>query len=197
MLAGNHQSFEKLAHLGDLRRRSLVDSGRRTCASSESNARRRIICTIEYFAGHFYLGPDSHPLVAILTEEGIPSDGKADVTNRREVLDFVAAGPLPAEDADEDVIAEAERQLERITAPVSDQEAKLLATAFGSDNCYGLAWTLLHLIETAPGARTARYTRDPANVWVQLLNSRVGMVAGGHQVCDSRREDFVRGAVGM
>jgi hypothetical protein len=39
-------------------------------------------------------------------------------------------GTLP-EDAADDVIAEAQRLLERIVPPLSDQEAELLATAFG------------------------------------------------------------------
>ena len=49
----------------------------------------------------------------------------------------------------------------------------LIATVFGPDDCYGLAWTLLHLIETAPGALTARYGQNSENSWVQLLNARV------------------------
>ncbi|MEU0382903.1 hypothetical protein [Streptomyces chartreusis] len=52
-----------------------------------------------------------------------------------------------------EVISETQRLLERIPKPVTDDEAQALATLFGPDNCFGLAWTLLHLIETAPGAR--------------------------------------------
>ncbi len=92
---------------------------------------------------------------------------------RQEVEKFVVAGPLPSEDASEQEIAEAQRLLERITAPVTDEEAQLLATAFGDDNCYGLAWTLLHLIETAPHARNTRYRTGIGGTWVDLLNARV------------------------
>jgi hypothetical protein len=92
---------------------------------------------------------------------------------RPEVADLVRAGPFPSEEAGQEGIAEAQRLLERITGPVSDEEAQLLATTFGPDTFYGLSWTLLHLIETAPGARTASYPHDSGNPWVQLLNSRV------------------------
>jgi hypothetical protein len=92
---------------------------------------------------------------------------------RQEVEDLVSAGPFPNEDADEDQIAETQRLLEQVPAPVSDAEAQLLATIFGPDDCYGLSWTLLHLIETAPGARTASYPADTDNPWVELLNRRV------------------------
>jgi hypothetical protein len=92
---------------------------------------------------------------------------------RREVEDLVNAGPLPSEEASEEEIAETQTLLERIAAPVSDEEAQVLTAAFGPDNCYGLSWTLLHLIETAPGARTANYPQNSDNRWVELLNSRV------------------------
>lgn len=92
---------------------------------------------------------------------------------RRGVQELVDAGPVPSEDADAEVIAEAERLLERVVAPVTDHEAQCLVLAFGDDDCYGLAWTLLHLIETAPGAQTAKYSVNGDNMWVTLLNARV------------------------
>ncbi|MFE8986854.1 hypothetical protein ACFYMI_03380 [Streptomyces collinus] len=92
---------------------------------------------------------------------------------RREVADLVMAGPLPDEDAEVEAISEAQRLIERISKPVTDDEAQALATLFGPDNCFGLAWTLLHIIETAPGASGAQYTERTDNEWVQLLNARV------------------------
>ncbi|MEY9845236.1 hypothetical protein [Streptacidiphilus sp. MAP5-3] len=97
---------------------------------------------------------------------------------RREVEDFVSAGPIPSEDASDEEIDRCGEQLKRITPPVSDDEAQALATAFGPDDCFGLAWTLLHLIETAPGAATADYQRDPDNYWVKRLNARVENTRG-------------------
>jgi hypothetical protein len=52
---------------------------------------------------------------------------------------------LLAEDAIAD-LEQRERLLHAIARPVSDEEAQLLVTCFGNDNCFGLAWTLLHLV---------------------------------------------------
>ncbi|MEW2417824.1 hypothetical protein AB0953_29475 [Streptomyces sp. NPDC046866] len=57
----------------------------------------------------------------------------------------LAARPAPAEDIDR-----RERQLTAISRRVTSEEAAALATCFGPDDCYGVAWTLVHLIETAP-----------------------------------------------
>ncbi|GGU65769.1 hypothetical protein GCM10010274_63010 [Streptomyces lavendofoliae] len=100
---------------------------------------------------------------------------------RREVEDLIGAGPLPSEDASEEEIAEAQRLLDNITAPVSDEEAQALSACFGPDNCYGLSWTLLHLIETAPGAQSASYSRNVENLWVQLLTARVEAARGNRE----------------
>ncbi|NSC21964.1 hypothetical protein FM076_12445 [Streptomyces albus subsp. chlorinus] len=93
---------------------------------------------------------------------------------RLEVEELVRSGPLPSEEATEEEIAQAQHLLDRITPPVSDEEAQALTAAFGPDDCYGLSWTLLHLIETAPHARDARYRGNATNTWVQLLNARAG-----------------------
>jgi hypothetical protein len=100
---------------------------------------------------------------------------------RREIEDLIDAGPLPSEDASEEEIAGAQWLLENITAPVSDEEAQALAVCFGPDNCYGLSWTLLHLIETAAGAQNARYSRNVENPWVQLLTARVEAARGNRE----------------
>lgn len=75
---------------------------------------------------------------------------------RREVRDFIALGVLPSEDLEPDEILEAAVRragnlLDRIERPVSDEEAEALADCFGSDECFGLAHTLRHTIETSPG----------------------------------------------
>ncbi|MFF5455919.1 hypothetical protein ACFY40_32510 [Streptomyces sp. NPDC012950] len=70
---------------------------------------------------------------------------------RPEVRTFTADGPLPDQDADEEEIARRAEQLEAVPAPVTPEEARALAACFGPDDCYGVAWSLLHLVETAPG----------------------------------------------
>ena len=92
---------------------------------------------------------------------------------RPEVSEFVALGPLPAASASEEVIARHERSLASIQGPVSDDEAALLITSFGPDDCYGVAWTLLHLIESAPGGvPVAAEPALDANEWLRRLWAR-------------------------
>lgn len=74
------------------------------------------------------------------------------------VRDFVNLGTLPSErdeptDALEEAVERAGALLDLIERPVTDEEANALAECLGEDLCFGLAWTLLHLIETAPSAR--------------------------------------------
>jgi hypothetical protein len=67
---------------------------------------------------------------------------------------LAALGPLPAsDDADADQLDEYQQLLDGLEPPVSDAEAEVLIDLFPPhrDDCYGLAWTLVHLVETAPG----------------------------------------------
>lgn len=92
---------------------------------------------------------------------------------RKEVEDLVALGPLPDESAEEDQLATHQTLLCKIAPPVSDEEAALLLELFGPDDCYGLAWTLLHLIESASGGLPL--TAEPSNgdtQWLHLLWER-------------------------
>ena len=98
---------------------------------------------------------------------------------RQEVTDLVRFGSLPSEDGGEQQINEAETLLARVPKPLTDEEATALVEVFGPDDCFGLAWTLLHLIETAPSARTAVYHRGDNNPWIRLLNDRVSSASGG------------------
>ena len=92
---------------------------------------------------------------------------------RESVRTFVAAGPLPDEDATAEEIDRRSDQLDAIMRPVSDEEAALLLTTFGKDECYGVAWTLLALIETAPNVAVADQPGDDANEWIRMLWRRV------------------------
>ncbi|MFB9413943.1 hypothetical protein [Dactylosporangium matsuzakiense] len=70
-------------------------------------------------------------------------------------------GKLPSERGEptvalEEAVERAGALLDRIERPVTDEEAEALADCFGDDLCFGLAWNLLHLIETAPSARTSQ-----------------------------------------
>jgi hypothetical protein len=91
---------------------------------------------------------------------------------RRAVQDLVNAGPFPSEEATVEEIERTQRLLEVVTAPVSDEEAQMLLVTFGPDGCFGMAWTVLHLIETAPSALVADYSQNADNYWVRLLEKR-------------------------
>jgi hypothetical protein len=95
------------------------------------------------------------------------------MTVRKAVEDFVRLGPLPDSNASEESIALHQVHLQRIKRPVTDEEAALLLGSFGSDDCYGLAWTLLHLIESAPNGIPIKYKPSHSdNEWVRLLWDR-------------------------
>ena len=92
---------------------------------------------------------------------------------RPEVLAFAALGPLPAESSDEQLIAEHQFRLEQVTRPVSGEEASVLIDLFGVDECHGLAWSLVHLNESAPGAGPLKSrAEDTDNDWHRRLWAR-------------------------
>ncbi|WP_406043141.1 hypothetical protein OG799_03825 [Micromonospora sp. NBC_00898] len=94
---------------------------------------------------------------------------------RSEVEAFARLGPLPAEGDDSETdeqFEERTRLLHAIGSPVTDEEARLLASCFGVDNCFGLAWTLLHLAESAPSSVATVAPAPGANQWLVLLWNR-------------------------
>ncbi|MGW3397402.1 hypothetical protein [Streptomyces hydrogenans] len=91
---------------------------------------------------------------------------------RPEVQTFVADGPLPDWDAGEEEIERRVEQLEAIQKPVTEEEARALVACFGPDDCYGVAWTLLHLIETGPNPVLTASPGPDANEWHQRLHNR-------------------------
>lgn len=70
---------------------------------------------------------------------------------RPEVARLALLGRLPAElDVSEDDLHERETLLEALEGPVSVAEQKLLLPLLGEDDCYGLAWSIVTLVESAP-----------------------------------------------
>jgi hypothetical protein len=96
------------------------------------------------------------------------------MTIRNEVRYFSTLGQLPDENSSEDALLVLQKALQDIKPPVSREEAELLISSFGSDDCYGLAWTLLHLIESAPGGPPLPSTRPSpeSNEWLLRLWDR-------------------------
>lgn len=52
-----------------------------------------------------------------------------------------------------------------------------MVSLFGQDSCFGLAWSLLHLIETSPNWPLSDVLSNCSNEWVLRLRDRA--VAGG------------------
>ncbi|MFJ9248623.1 hypothetical protein [Streptomyces sp. NPDC101776] len=93
---------------------------------------------------------------------------------RAEVRTFLTDGPLPDWDASEEEIDRRARQLDAIPKPVTGEEAQALVSCFGPDDCYGVAWTLLHLIETGPDPVLTVRPAPDANEWQRRLYERAG-----------------------
>jgi hypothetical protein len=96
---------------------------------------------------------------------------------RPEVQAFIAYGPLPDYGSSEEEIERRSSQLDAILRPVTGEEARALVGCFGPDDCYGLAWTLLHLIETGPNPVLTGRPAPDANEWLHRLWARA--VNGG------------------
>lgn len=97
------------------------------------------------------------------------------MTIRASVVEFANKGSLPSsDDAKESALKEQQDLLHAITPPVTAEEAKLLMQCFGPDDCFGLAWTLLHLVESARGEVPLPKERPPpsANLWLLELWDR-------------------------
>lgn len=92
---------------------------------------------------------------------------------RKSVSDLISMGPLPSEDSsDINLIQKYQDILHSIHLPLSDEEALRLVSLFGSDESYGLAWTLLHLIETSGKIFTRNEMAGKVNPWIERLISR-------------------------
>jgi hypothetical protein len=69
----------------------------------------------------------------------------------------------------------------RFSRPATAEEATALVACFGPDDCYGVAWTLLHLIETGPNPVLTTKPASDANEWHDRLRRRAvngGLVPG-------------------
>lgn len=87
------------------------------------------------------------------------------------IQSLVQLGPLPSSvDATVPILKEFESHLAQVKAPIDDDDARALVTLFGPDDCFGLAWSLVHLIETAPGWPLKECLQGAKNRWIELLS---------------------------
>lgn len=97
---------------------------------------------------------------------------------RPEIRRLVDLGKLPSEDdGDIDMLRKYEVEYRAIKRPVTDEEAVALLGLFGEDGCFGLASSLMHLIETAPGWPIKEHLVDSTNPWVPEMRNRA--IRGG------------------
>ncbi len=98
---------------------------------------------------------------------------------RPEIANLIHLGTLPSErGASLERIQQFEQCYRAVSRPVSDEEARALVTLFGNDGCFGLASSLVHLIETAPGWPLVDCLANTNNEWVVELRQRA--IRGGH-----------------
>lgn len=89
------------------------------------------------------------------------------------IKELVMIGPLPSS-VNPDVVKLEKIQtlLAKIEQPISNDDARVLVNLFGSDDCFGLAWTLLHIIETAPDWPLNDVLDKTTNEWTNRLKQR-------------------------
>ena len=90
------------------------------------------------------------------------------------ILKLVQLGPLPSSDlASDALLQKVEGLLSSVQKPIADDEAAALARLLGPDDCFGLGWTLVHLIETAPGWPIEAALEGLSGEWAELLRQRI------------------------
>jgi len=98
---------------------------------------------------------------------------------RQEIIELIEHGTLPpSKGADVNWLKRHEELMNRVARPVTDEEACALAKLFGPDDCFGVAWSLVHLIETAPGWPLPSCLAASNNEWIRVLRNRADR---GHQ----------------
>lgn len=113
------------------------------------------------------------------------------MTVRQPITDILATGQLPdLHNSTYDEIQRAEDLLNQMEKekPVTGEKAAALVTVFGPDDCFGLAWTLLHIMETAPGVGADEYLAHSDNYWVHMLRNRREFAQSSHSRAYSRHQ---------
>ena len=93
------------------------------------------------------------------------------------IIKLIELGPLPSSKNPDDLLLEKiQSLLSNIKKPITDDEARALVKLFGPDECFGLAWSLLHSIETAPGWPLSDVLNQDIikdkNEWLDRLKTR-------------------------
>ena len=82
-------------------------------------------------------------------------------------------GPLPPESTNDiGLIQQWQDVLATVIPPLCMAEAQALCKLFGPDGCFGLAWSLIPLIESATGLSDEYLATLPVGEWSELLITR-------------------------
>lgn len=92
---------------------------------------------------------------------------------REEIQAIGELGRLPAEqNTDFELLKKFDELHRKIIPPVTDQEARILIKVFDKDGCFGIASSIMHLIETAPGWPLEDCLTDLENEWILEMKER-------------------------
>lgn len=92
---------------------------------------------------------------------------------RAEVLCLQELGQLPLErTATVEQVRAVEALVKGLSKPATDEEARALVRVFRDDSCFGLAWVVLHFIESAPGWPLMDCLTEDSNEWIKELRER-------------------------
>jgi hypothetical protein len=92
---------------------------------------------------------------------------------RPEIKRLTLLGRLPAEtEGPSQRLEQIDAIFRGLKKPVTDDEARALAILFGEDDCFGLAWSLLHLVESAPGWPLQDVLTGKDSTWITELRER-------------------------
>ena len=106
---------------------------------------------------------------------------------------LVSNGALPSDEvASASEVAAIKVLLSQVRKPVTDDEAVALVGLFPPRDCFGLEWTLLHLIESAPGLacrrgprrsarRMGRYSARAKSSWLTATGHELPLATVGLQ----------------
>lgn len=95
---------------------------------------------------------------------------------RNEVYSLQKLGKMPNEDDDikDGFLEEYEELLHSVSKPINGVEAKVLATLFPDISCFGLDWTLLHLIESTPNWPITEVINEVKSLeWKKIILKRI------------------------
>jgi len=94
---------------------------------------------------------------------------------RAEVVALKGCGHLLSSELSVHQLEHWQKLFEDILPPISPEEAASLATLFPStdDDCFGLAWSLLHLIESCPEWPIQEVLENGSGPWIDRLRRRL------------------------